>query len=238
MLRNYCALLLAVVMIISMFTACGDTADDEPTGTLTEADVFVDSENTDGAHADGAQAAEPTENDDTDDTETEAAEPEVGNISFSFSDGTLTIFGTGRMEDNDDAWLLQYEMITTVVIEPGVTSIRPYAFYCCINLTDITIPDSVTGIGDHAFQSCNSLTEVTIPDSVTSIGEYSFSLCENLSAVTIPSSVISIGENAFRSESLTDVYYKGTEEQWLSLTDGVDTGISALTCNIHYEAEN
>ena len=44
MLKNLCALLLAVVMIITMFTACGDVKPNEPTVTQPEVNESVDSE--------------------------------------------------------------------------------------------------------------------------------------------------------------------------------------------------
>ncbi|MCD7747071.1 MAG: leucine-rich repeat domain-containing protein, partial [Firmicutes bacterium] len=92
------------------------------------------------------------------------------------SDGTLTITGTGEMEDYyfGAPWISYGNSITSVVIESGTTSIGEYAFYYYGHLTSVTIPDSVTTIGYSAFRHCTRLTNITIPDSVTSIGEYAF----------------------------------------------------------------
>ena len=87
------------------------------------------------------------------------------------SAGTLTISGTGEMEDYEigkdpyDApspWLdyANRGAINTVVIRDGVTSIGCGAFYWCRSLTSVTIPNSVTSIVGGAFFDCNSLTDI------------------------------------------------------------------------------
>ena len=118
------------------------------------------------------------------------------------SEGTLTISGTGAMTDWESyslvPWDSNADMIKTVSIENGVTSIGKYAFYYCSNLTSVTIPNSVKSIGDSAFRSCG-LTSITIPNSVKSIGDYAFDSCSSLTSVTIPNSVTSIGASAFYS---------------------------------------
>ena len=91
------------------------------------------------------------------------------------SDGTLTISGTGDMEDSP--WLSQRDEIKKVVIKDGVTGIGEYAFRDCSGLTSLTIPNSVTSIGELAFYDCSALTSITIPNSVTSIGGGAFYGC-------------------------------------------------------------
>ncbi len=124
--------------------------------------------------------------------------------------GTLTIFGTGEMEDvyssSDRPGYPYISSIKNVVIKQGVTSIGDSAFENCYSLTSITIPDSITSIGDRAFFECESLTSITIPDSVTSIGDSAFENCYSLTSITIPDSITSIGDRAFcECESLTSV---------------------------------
>ena len=147
--------------------------------------------------------------------------------------------------------------LTSITIPEGVTSIGNYAFKGCSGLTSVTIPDSVTSIGGSAFSGCSGLTSVTIPSSVTSIGWSAFenctaltfmtipesvtyisgevfSNCIRLAKVTIPKSVTSIGKNAFYyCESIADVYYDGTEEDWakISISEGnEDLLAAALHC--------
>ena len=59
---------------------------------------------------------------------------------------------------NGAALYLNGELVTSLEIPDGVTSIGDSAFYGCSSLTSITIPDSVTSIGSSAFLNCNSLT--------------------------------------------------------------------------------
>ncbi len=131
-------------------------------------------------------------------------------------EGTLTISGTGEMEESyyyGAPWIENCDSIKTVVIGNGVTSIGGYAFSSCTALTSITIPKSVTNIGESAFYRCASLTSVTIPEGVTSIGSSAFDRCESLTRVTIPKSVTSIGERAFdRCASLTGVTFAGDSQ--------------------------
>ena len=180
---------------------------------------------------------------------------------------TVHLTGTGSMADyrshpdslKDMTAPWDYFGKLTVVIDEGVTSISPYAFYECSNLVHITIPNSVTSIGESAFYDCyrltgvltipNSVTSIgesafygcsglmgalTIPNSVTSIGNGVFYGCSGLTSVTIPNSMTSIGNGAFANCSdLTDVYYNGTEEQWLAISIGSDND-PLTNASIHY----
>ena len=107
----------------------------------------------------------------------------------------------------------------------NITSIRPYTFSGCSELSSIVIPDGVTSIQLGAFSNCTKLTSITIPGSVISIGPYAFRDCTNLTSITIPGSVTSIGSNVFDGcTSLNDIRYSGTSESVISaLSDYVPT---------------
>lgn len=122
--------------------------------------------------------------------------------------GTLTISGSGKMEDYDyySPWLDDSELIVEVILSDGITNIGNYAFNLCHNLASINIPNSVKSIGVFAFRECESLTSITIPNSVTSIGNEAFIYCTSLTSITIPNSVTSIGDFAFSAcYSLTSI---------------------------------
>ena len=128
------------------------------------------------------------------------------NVTWSYSGGTLTIQGTGKMSDYGSYMGYSLEpnfledeknSVVTVVIGDGVTHIGGAAFRDFKSLTRVVIPNSVTSIGEAAFYRCRELTSVTIPDGVTEIGDYAFSYCESLTSVTIPGSVTSIGTSVF-----------------------------------------
>ena len=125
------------------------------------------------------------------------------------ANGTLTISGTGAMDDYNtytDRAPWPFETIHKVVIEDGISQIGTHSFVSRKNIISVSIPNSVTSIGDSAFSSCSSLTSVTIPSSVEEIGEYAFSGCTGLTGVTISSGVKVIGGRAFwNCTSLTSV---------------------------------
>ena len=112
------------------------------------------------------------------------------NLTWSYveSTHTLTISGTGAMDDYDVyPWFDYTSDISAIVIEEGVTSISDYALAYCYNdnLTTINIPNSVTTIGNYAFYGCLNLTTVNIGSGVTSIGDRAFERCSSLTDITV-----------------------------------------------------
>jgi hypothetical protein len=173
----------------------------------------------------------------------------IGRVAFAYctslekievgSNNKNYISVDGVLFDKEKTTLVQYpggNDRTTYEIPNSVTNIGDMAFYGCRSLTSVTIPNSVTSIGDMAFSSCRSLTNVTIPDSITSIGNGTFYWCSNLTSVTIPNSVTSIGDRAFLGcISLTDVYYTGSEDEWDSISMGVNDD-KLTNATIHYNS--
>ncbi len=81
------------------------------------------------------------------------------------------------------------------------------------------------------------MKEIVIPDGISVIGMYTFDGCTSLERVTIPSSVTTIEVSAFSiyQGSLSDVYYKGTETQWNSITID-DSNSALLNATLHYNS--
>ena len=78
------------------------------------------------------------------------------------------------------------------------------------------------------------IKKVVIDSGITSVGAYVFRFSPNLTEVVIPTSVIEISNSAFHTcDSITDVYYAGTEEQWKNIVVGTNNE-SLLNANIHY----
>lgn len=156
------------------------------------------------------------------------------NLTWSLSDGVLTIQGTGPMESysrwsNGPGWRRHSEGITSVVLPDGLTRVGSYAFSELSSLRTLALPDSVTAIedgaflgcerlssisfpddletiGDSAFQDCTALDDVTLPSEITILPNKVFLGCESLSSIVIPDSVTSLGYSAFEScDSLTSV---------------------------------
>jgi len=121
------------------------------------------------------------------------------NCTWNIDGDVLTISGDGQMESTPWRNDPDKDLIKSVVVENGITSIRDSAFYNMSSVTgEIKIPNSVTSIGQDAFSGMSNVTSLVIPDSVTSIGNRAF---YNMSSVTgelkIPEGVTSIGDNAF-----------------------------------------
>jgi hypothetical protein len=130
--------------------------------------------------------------------------PNATDLTATFNSGTLTISGTGDMQDfideNAVPWYSIKDNITTLVIEDGVTTIGDWAFYHCSSISgSLTIPEGVTKIGDAAFYICSNLSgSLTIPTSVITIGDWTFYSCSGFNgSLTIPQSITTIGKEAF-----------------------------------------
>ena len=115
----------------------------------------------------------------------------------------------------------------------GYTTIRPYAFYYCIDLALTSLPSGLTKIGNNAFQYCSSLALTSLPSGLTSIednvfrgcidlaltslpsgltkiGEYAFQNCKSLALTSLPSGITRIGSNAFQGcTGLTSITFQG-----------------------------
>lgn len=131
---------------------------------------------------------------------TEAAGICVDGLTWSLSNGILTIQGTGDMSDysmNSIPWHDYYREIHTVIIGNNVTSIGDCAFSNCYSITSVTIPDEVTSIGKFAFAECWALRDIIIPNSITSIGMGAFDSCLMLESVSLPSSITTIANGQF-----------------------------------------
>ena len=76
--------------------------------------------------------------------------------------------------------------------------------------------------------------KIVIDNGINYIGNNSFRFFLNATDVVIPLSVTEIGKQAFKTcNSITDVYYAGTEEQWKKIVVGTDNE-ALLNANIHY----
>lgn len=99
----------------------------------------------------------------------------------------------------------------------------------------IEIPEKINNYTvksiENAFRSNRKVTSVKLPDTVETIKEYAFSFSK-VTSVEIPLSVKKIERYAFfLTEELTDIYYKGTEEDWNKI-DIQDDNIDNI--NIHF----
>ena len=77
--------------------------------------------------------------------------------------------------------------------------------------------------------------EVTVPTGITEIYRYAFSYTD-ITSVTIPETVTAVGSCLFsENETLTDIYYCGTETDWAEVTVGDNDDV--ITNAIAYYSE-
>ncbi len=123
--------------------------------------------------------------------------------SYDADETTLTISGTGAMDNYTDAltdapWNAYRTSVSKVVIGDGITHIGNWAFMGFTQLTSVTIGEDVESIGHEAFDNCTNagFTKLNIPNSVKTIGMFAFSN-NHLKYVCLGSGVTSIGREAF-----------------------------------------
>ena len=117
--------------------------------------------------------------------------------------GTLTISGSGKMADYDNAdeqpWAGQRSNIKHLVVENGVTSIGNNAFRDCTKLIDADMSKalSLSSIST-SFWGCTELQSVKLNEGLTTIGGSAFTRCRKLKSIHIPSTVTNIGGWCFQ----------------------------------------
>ena len=123
--------------------------------------------------------------------------------------------------------------LTNVKFSDDIIAIDESAFYGSA-ITNIKIPDTVTYIGETAFAR-SDITSIELPDKITSILDLTFLECKSLQNITIPAGVTSISRNAFSGcEALTDIYFKGSKEQWEAININSYGNDVLSTATIHY----
>ena len=136
-----------------------------------------------------------------------------------FSDGTLSITGTGDMFDFEEApWSNYIEEIENLVIGEEVTSIGANAFAQCGNIADIEISGNVAIIGDYAFYDCANIESLILPESITSIGNNAFSGCTGLEKIHFmgdaPFVVVEGEEISYFTGVISKAYYPAGNSTW------------------------
>ena len=122
-----------------------------------------------------------------------------------------TYKGMPVMAIDDLAFRNRTDIVGSVIIPEGVTSIRNNAFRNCSNLDNIDLPESLVIIEKAAFRGCTSLSEVSLPSGLQTLEGSDLSAsqdssndggvfedCTSLTSINIPDSITIIGARTFR----------------------------------------
>ena len=104
-------------------------------------------------------------------------------LTWSFDAGTLTISGSGAMDDYSDTdapWLEYRDRIENLVFTGGVTSVGAYAFKDYDSLKKVDFGTAMHSIEKRAFYDCDGLTTFTLPATFRKFGEECFMSCDFL----------------------------------------------------------
>lgn len=131
--------------------------------------------------------------------------PQEISWEFDKNSGTLTISGSGPMEDfesyKERPWG-DYEITSNtkcIIIGEGITHIGDYAFFSFHDISTHTLilPDSLESIGDAAFRSCKYLEDFKIPSNLKSLGKQCFADCGELTVIELPEGFETLNSSAF-----------------------------------------
>ena len=129
----------------------------------------------------------------------------LGDFTWALTGNTLTISGSGAMEDftEDAPWLPYANQIQRVVFTGGVTYVAAFAFEDYDTITEVDFGDAMYELGKRSFYSCDGLTALYMPASFKVFGEDSLRACSKLTEIHCEGRFPS-----FRLNSLWDTYAK------------------------------
>ena len=111
-----------------------------------------------------------------------------------------------------------------------------------INVEHLTM-EHVDTIAGMQFADYTALETVEIKSAARHIGQFAFSDCSSIKKVILPSTVEVIRTHAFGDcSSMTDLYFEGTESQWISMLRESYWDVAAADnykdhwrCNVNFE---
>lgn len=174
----------------------------------------------------------------------EAAAREPGycgeDLTWSYEGGTLTISGSGEMDDFTEGnapWQEYKDSIEKLVIIGSVTSVGEYAFQDYDHLKKVDFGTAMHTIGKRAFYDCDGLTTFTLPASFRKFGEECFMSCDLLREIRClggmpsfkasclwdcPVSVFYPTTNPWPAEYVTPLYQSYQGKLQIFMGDGIE----------------
>ena len=119
------------------------------------------------------------------------------NVNYTYSDGVLTITGTGPMTEYDNMddvpWDSYRDLIEEVVVGEGVTTLGDWSIYNMDALRKVTLPQSLKRLETAVFCFCENLSELTLPDSIEAIDNLAVTDLPSLTRINVPDSLREMG---------------------------------------------
>lgn len=140
---------------------------------------------------------------------------------MSNNNTTLTISGEGAMPDfenkkvsggKDIPWNQFSEMIDTVVIREGITSVGANAFAYLFNLKRVYFPETLEAIGFGAFDWCPKIVSLTFPKGLKKIGDRAFLYSDMVGEVIIPAGTEFNANTVFSAKTKINIGAKEKEK--------------------------
>ena len=146
--------------------------------------------------------------------------PGTSDLYYSFEDGVLSIYGSGKVPANLSAtWTNSKTVefnpseVTEIIIEEGITGINDRLTRMFKNAISVTLPSSLESIGENNFSNFTKLETVTIPDNskLKYIYTSAFEKCTSLKSINLPQGLESIYSRAFHTcSNLTNLKLPST----------------------------
>lgn len=133
-------------------------------------------------------------------------------ISWTLSDGTLTVSGSGEMEDGAP-WADYENQIERLVLTGGITKIGAEAFYDYDRLEEIDFGDSLVEIGERAFYGCDDLTLIHLPATFRTFGAEAFRACNSLQRVYCDGGMPRFNSSCLWTDNYISIFYP-TSNPW------------------------
>ncbi|MDE6241280.1 MAG: leucine-rich repeat domain-containing protein [Anaeroplasmataceae bacterium] len=140
---------------------------------------------------------------------------ELGRSVFEGCSNLTSVFLPQSLTQFDMLGFDKCERFTSVYYEGSIED------WCAINFNNVSKNPMFFANRFYLRNSNNSweeLTHLILPKNITTIGSYQFAKFSNVIALTIPKTLKRIETAAFQGwESLTNVYYEGSIEDWLQI---------------------
>ena len=195
--KRFLALVLSMLTLLVIFTACGNKEEYSP---LVETAILDTKDNGEFAYDVHEEYMEIVEY---------LGKETTVKIPSMIDEKPVKAICDMAFKDNKN--------IIEVILPDTMVKIGYESFSGCEKLENVELNLGLYTISDNAFYGSTAIKEIAIPESVEEIGSFAFSDCTALEKVTIPSTVSNIGGGAF----LYTKWLDGLTDEFVVVGDGV-----------------